>query len=87
MTAHGAAQELLGGLVTTEAQIAATIAVVLTALAVATVVVPRVLNRIRGSVREHVDVDDALVPVPLGPVVRTLQTGITFLATLAVLVV
>ncbi len=87
MTAHGAAQGLLEGLVTTEAQIVATIAVVLTALAVATVVVPRALHRIRGSIRRHVDIDDALVPVPLGPIVRTLQTGIVLLATLAVLIV
>lgn len=87
MTAYATARELLGGFVTTEARIAVTFGIVIAALAIAAVVVPRVLFRGGRWLRAQFDLEDTLVSMPIGPIVRTLQFGIAVFAGLAVLVI
>jgi small-conductance mechanosensitive channel len=64
-----------------------TVAVVAVALAVAAVIVPRVLFRGSSWFREQLELDGTGISMPIGPVVRTIQLAITVLAGLAVLVV
>ena len=87
MTAYGTAREVLGGFVTTEARIAVTLGILIVALAIAAIVIPRVLFRSGRWLRGQFDLDETLVSLPLGPIVRTLQFGITVFAGLAVLVI
>lgn len=87
MTAYGTAREFLEGFVTTEARVAVTAAVLTVSLGVAIVAVPRVLFRGSRWLREQFELDETLVSLPLGPIVRTIQFAIAVLAGLAVLVV
>jgi small-conductance mechanosensitive channel len=87
MRAYGTAREFFEGFVTTEARIAVTVAVLIVSLAVATVIVPRVLFRGGRWLRRQFELDETLVSLPLGPIVRTVQSAIVVLAGLAVLVI
>lgn len=50
-----------------------TLTVVAVSLAAAAVIVPRVLFRGVGWIRQHLGIDETAVSMPLGPVIRTIQ--------------
>jgi small-conductance mechanosensitive channel len=87
MTFRATVRELLGRFVTTEARIAVTFGVVVVALAVVAVIVPRVLFRGGRWLRQQLELDETVVSIPIGQIVRTIQFGITLLAALAVLLI
>ena len=88
----------LEGLATTEARLAVSAIVAVVAIIVATVVLPRVIRRIVDAVDHQLEtadeesfataVDEAVqLPFPTRLVVRTLQTGITVVVALVLLIV